>query len=104
MAEEILINAGPILTRVARVFDGELVDLAVEPTGRRGAVVKAFVVPAHGVAGDDALAAELQDHVKRLAPPYMYPRAVAFETELPKTINGKIRRSELRRRANDPGA
>lgn len=38
MAEEILINVGPILTRVARVFDGELVDLAVEPTGRRGAV------------------------------------------------------------------
>ena len=77
---------------------------APDPTGRRGAVVKAFVVPAHGVAGDDALAADLQNHVKRLAPPYMYPRAVAFETELPKTINGKIRRSELRRKANDPGA
>ena len=77
---------------------------APDPTGRRGAVVKAYVVPAPGVAGDDALAAELQDHVKRHAPPYMYPRTVAFEAELPKTVNGKIRRSELRRRANDPGA
>ncbi len=38
MTEEILINVSPILTRVARVSDGELVDLAIEPTGRRGPV------------------------------------------------------------------
>ena len=75
---------------------------APDPTGRRGAVVKAYVVPAPDIPADDALAAELQDHVKRRAPPYMYPRAIAFEAELPKTVNGKIRRSELRRRANDP--
>ena len=38
MTEEILINVSPILTRVARVFDGELIDLAIEPTGRRSPV------------------------------------------------------------------
>ncbi len=43
MAEEILINVSPILTRVARVSDGELVDLAVEPTGRRGAVGNVYL-------------------------------------------------------------
>ena len=38
MTEELLINVSPILTRVARVSDGELIDLAIEPTGRRGSV------------------------------------------------------------------
>ena len=44
----------------------------------------------------DELAAELQDHVKRVTAPYKYPRIVEFTDELPKTPSGKIRRSELR--------
>ena len=50
MAEEILINVSPILTRVARVSDGELVDLAVETTGRRGAVGNVYLGRVLGVA------------------------------------------------------
>jgi ribonuclease G len=38
MTEEILINVSPILTRVARVFDGELIDFSIEPTGRRSPI------------------------------------------------------------------
>ena len=38
MTEELLINVSPILTRLARVSDGELIDLAIEPTGRRSSV------------------------------------------------------------------
>jgi acyl-coenzyme A synthetase/AMP-(fatty) acid ligase len=44
----------------------------------------------------DALARELQDHVKQVTAPYKYPREIHFVEELPKTISGKIRRSELR--------
>jgi acyl-coenzyme A synthetase/AMP-(fatty) acid ligase len=58
--------------------------------------VKAFVVLAPGHAGSNALAAELQDHVKRVTAPYKYPREIEFVGELPKTISGKIRRLELR--------
>ena len=76
---------------------------APDPTGRRNAIVKAYVVPAAGVLTSEDLVDELQNHVKQNAPPYMYPRAIAFETELPRTINGKIQRSELRRRAAGAG-
>lgn len=38
MTEELLINVSPILSRVARVYDGELIDLAIEPSGRRSPV------------------------------------------------------------------
>jgi acetyl-CoA synthetase len=44
----------------------------------------------------DELAAELQDHVKRVTAPYKYPRIVEFAEELPKTPSGKIRRAQLR--------
>jgi acetyl-CoA synthetase len=43
-----------------------------------------------------ALARELQNFVKRGTAPYKYPREIHFVDELPKTISGKIRRSELR--------
>ena len=44
----------------------------------------------------DELAAELQDHVKRVTAPYKYPRILEFTDELPKTPSGKIRRAQLR--------
>jgi acyl-coenzyme A synthetase/AMP-(fatty) acid ligase len=51
------------------------------------------------VAGHDAspeLAREIQDSVKRSTAPYKYPREIHFVEELPKTVSGKIRRTELR--------
>ena len=72
---------------------------APDPTGKRGHVVKAYIVTHDGFAGDETLISELQDYVKTHAAPYMYPRLVSFEDALPKTINGKILRSELRSRA-----
>jgi len=60
--------------------------------------VKAFVVLAPGHEGSDALATELQEHVKRVTAPYKYPREIEFVKDLPKTISGKIRRLELRER------
>ncbi|MGI9383936.1 MAG: acyl-CoA synthetase [Methyloligellaceae bacterium] len=68
------------------------------PDRERGEIVKAFVVLRDEAAGTDALASELQDHVKRLTAPYKYPRAVAFVPDLPKTLTGKIKRQALRER------
>ncbi len=76
---------------------------APDPAGVRGAIVKAYVVAAPGHATDGGLAATLQDHVKATAPPYMYPRAIDFLDALPKTVNGKVLRSELRARAAADG-
>ena len=69
---------------------------APDPTGRRTAIVKAYVVLNPGNAGDEAMIKTLQDHAKAVAPPYMYPRAVTFLDALPKTMNGKVLRSKLR--------
>jgi acetyl-CoA synthetase len=46
---------------------------------------------------------ELQEHCKRVTAPYRYPREIEFVAELPKTVSGKIRRVELRKRARDEG-
>jgi acyl-coenzyme A synthetase/AMP-(fatty) acid ligase len=58
--------------------------------------VKAFVVLAADAEGSDALVAELQAHAKAEIAPYKYPREIAFVASLPKTVTGKLRRSELR--------
>ncbi len=68
------------------------------PDAERGEVVKAFVVLRPGHAASDALARELQEHVKRVTAPYKYPRRIEFVADLPKTASGKLRRRELRDR------
>jgi acetyl-CoA synthetase len=66
------------------------------PDPVRGQLVKATVVLAKGYVPGDALAAELQEYVKTHTAPYKYPRVLEFVPELPKTISGKIRRTEIR--------
>lgn len=66
------------------------------PHAERGEIVKAFVVLRPGFAGDAAMVAALQDHVKRVTAPYKYPRAIEFLGELPKTMTGKLQRKVLR--------
>ncbi len=67
----------------------------------RTQLVTAFVICASGYEGSDALAKELQEHVKQTTAPYKYPRLVYFVDELPKTVSGKIRRTELRDRLRE---
>jgi acyl-coenzyme A synthetase/AMP-(fatty) acid ligase len=62
----------------------------------RGQVVRAVVVLRDGHEPGDALAHELQEHVRSQTAPYKYPRIVDFATELPKTPSGKIKRAQLR--------
>ena len=68
------------------------------PDGTRGEVVKAFVVLREAHEPTDALAAELQGHVRTRLAAYEYPRAIEFVDSLPLTVTGKVRRAELRRR------
>ena len=66
------------------------------PDPLRGNVVKATIVLRPGFAASEELKKELQNHVKKETAPYKYPRVVEFVDELPKTVNGKIRRVEIR--------
>ncbi len=67
-----------------------------KPDTERGAVVKAYVVLAAGVVGDDALVAELQQHVRGRLAPYEYPKEIEFIDALPMTTTGKLQRRVLR--------
>ncbi|MDR3216209.1 MAG: AMP-binding protein [Clostridiaceae bacterium] len=68
------------------------------PDPERGFVVKATVVLSTGYTPSDALTKELQNHVKKVTAPYKYPRVIEYVDALPKTVNGKIRRVEIRNR------
>jgi benzoate-CoA ligase len=57
---------------------------------------KAFVVLKAHDRASDALAKQLQDHVKSKLAPFKYPRWIEFRRELPKTATGKIQRFKLR--------
>ena len=66
------------------------------PDEIRGQIIKATVVLSDGYIPDDTLKKELQSYVKKQTAPYKYPRIIDFVPELPKTINGKIRRVVIR--------
>lgn len=92
---------GPFEIESALMEHPSVAEVAVvgKPDPERGEIVKAFVVLARGFEPRAALAAELQEHAKRVTAPYKYPREIEFLDELPKTVTGKIRRVELKARA-----
>jgi acetyl-CoA synthetase len=69
-----------------------------KPDAERGAVVKAYVVLAAGVVGNDELVAALQSHVRGQLAPYEYPKEIEFIDALPMTTTGKVQRRVLRLR------
>jgi acyl-coenzyme A synthetase/AMP-(fatty) acid ligase len=89
---------GPFEVESALVSHPAVAEAAVvaAPDEERGSVVRAVVVLRDGHTASDALARELQDHVKDQTAPYKYPRIVDFADELPKTTSGKVRRAALR--------
>ena len=100
--DDVIISAGyrigPFEVESALVSHPAVAEAAVVAAAdqERGAVVRAVVVLRDGFVGGDALARELQEHVRSLTAPYKYPRIVDFADELPKTASGKIRRALLR--------
>jgi 2-aminobenzoate-CoA ligase len=65
----------------------------------RGQALKACVVLRPGFEAGDALAAELQDHVRKQLAPFKAPRMVEFRAALPRTETGKLQRFRLREEA-----
>jgi acyl-coenzyme A synthetase/AMP-(fatty) acid ligase len=106
--DDVIISAGyrigPFEVESALISHPAVAEAAAvaAPDDVRGQVVRAVVVLRQGHQPSDALATEIQEHVKSATAPYKYPRVVDFATELPKTASGKIRRSALR--ADQPGA
>ncbi len=103
-ADDVIISAGyrigPFEVESALLEHPAVMESAVvaSPDPDRGSIVKAFVKLRPGVEPGDRLVTELQEHCKRVTAPYKYPREIEFIDELPKTVSGKIRRVELRRR------
>jgi acyl-coenzyme A synthetase/AMP-(fatty) acid ligase len=101
-ADDVIISAGyrigPFEVESALVSHDAVAEAAAvaAPDDVRGAVVRAVVVLREGREPSDALARELQEHVKAETAPYKYPRIVEFAESLPKTASGKIKRAELR--------
>jgi acyl-coenzyme A synthetase/AMP-(fatty) acid ligase len=101
-ADDVIISAGyrigPFEVESALVSHPAVAEAAAvaAPDPERGTVVRAVVVLRDGREAGEALARELQEHVKAETAPYKYPRIVEFVDELPKTTSGKIRRALLR--------
>ena len=102
--DDVIISAGyrigPFEVESAIVEHPHVVEAAAvaSPDELRGHIVKAFVRVAPGVEPSEALAREIQEHVRKRLAAYAYPRAIEFVDDLPKTLTGKIRRIELRER------
>ena len=68
------------------------------PDPIRTETIKAWIVLRPGFEPGDALAREIQDHVKTQLAAHEYPRIVQFAESLPMTATGKVLRRELRDR------
>jgi len=101
-ADDMIISAGYNIAgpevEAALLSQSDVAECAVVgvPDLERGQIVQAHVVLKEGVAGDEACARRLQDHVKAKIAPYKYPRSVMFVRALPKTQTGKIQRFKLK--------
>ena len=94
---------GPFEVESAVMTHPAVVECAITgmPDEIRGQVIKATIVLAtdYREKAGEALAHEIQEHVKQVTAPYKYPRIIEFIDELPKTISGKIRRVEIREKS-----
>ena len=103
-ADDVIISSGyrigPFEVESSLGEHPAVAEAAVVPQSdrERGNIVKAFVVLSAGHEPSDDLIEDIQQHVRNELAAHEYPRAVEFVDELPKTVTGKIRRTELRDR------
>ncbi|MFI5154507.1 MAG: acyl-CoA synthetase, partial [Chitinophagales bacterium] len=91
-------RVGPFEVESVLIEHESVVESAVvgSPHPIKGYEVKAFIILAAGYAPQEELAKEIFAYSRKVLAPYKMPRIIQFVSELPKTINGKIRRIELR--------
>ncbi|WP_101296544.1 acyl-CoA synthetase [Halegenticoccus soli] len=75
-----------------------------KPHPERGNIVKAYVVLDASAEPSESLKEEIKTHVRDELSAHEYPREIEFVDDLPKTVTGKIRRTELRDRTEDTAA
>jgi acyl-coenzyme A synthetase/AMP-(fatty) acid ligase len=106
-ADDVILSAGyrigPFEVESALIEHPAVMEAAViaAPDEVRGEIVKAYVVLAEDYAPGEELTKELQEHVKQVTAPYKYPRAIEYVKDLPKTVSGKIRRGEIKKKEWD---
>ena len=106
-ADDVITSAG------YRIGPGEIEDCLLQhpavalaaaigvPDPVRTEIIKAFVVPAEGVAPDMALEEELRQFVRERLARHEVPRAIEFVDEMPTTTTGKVMRRVLKQRELD---
>ncbi|WP_458209127.1 acyl-CoA synthetase [Haladaptatus sp. NG-SE-30] len=101
-ADDVIISAGyrigPFEVESSLGEHPAVAEAAVVPKSHaeRGNIVKAYIVPSERADPSPDLAEDIKRHVKEELSAHEYPREVEFVDELPKTVTGKIRRTELR--------
>jgi acetyl-CoA synthetase len=82
----------------ALVDDDKVAEAAVvsKPHDIKGEGIVAFVTLKGGYEGNDAMLAELREHVSKVIGPIAKPDEIIFTPDLPKTRSGKIMRRLLR--------
>jgi acetyl-CoA synthetase len=106
-ADDVIISSGyrigPFEVESALGEHDDVAEGAVvpKPDAERTNIVKAYVVPSGDAEASEALAEEIKAHVKTEVAAHEYPREVEFREELPKTVTGKIRRTELQDHAEE---
>jgi acetyl-CoA synthetase len=88
----------PFEVESAIISHPDVLECAVvgSPDSVRGIIIKAFVILQDNSKASDNLIKDIQEHTKKVAAPYKYPREIEFVSELPKTQSGKIKRKQLR--------
>lgn len=67
------------------------------PDKFRGQAIKAYIVLKEGVAADRALEKQIKDAANAKLSDYKWIRLIEFVPEMPKTISGKVRKTEQRK-------
>jgi benzoate-CoA ligase family protein len=100
--DDLIMAAGyrisPFEVESAIISHPDVLECAVvaSPDKVRGVLVKAFIILHDMNKASDDLIKDIQEHTKKEAAPYKYPREIEFVNELPKTQSGKIKRKQLR--------
>jgi acetyl-CoA synthetase len=77
------------------------VAVVASPDKLRGFVPKAIITLKPGVSPSRELALDIFKFTRERMAPYKRPRIIQFSQEMPKTISGKIKRTDLRRIESD---